>query len=45
MKIRKSESHREIPKVRDPKEWVSPEMNPRKKRKSDLTIGFVDSSD
>ena len=44
-KARKYETHIEIANERDPKNVVSPEINPRKKPKSDLTLGFVDSSD
>ena len=45
MKTRKFESQREIPNGRDPKKVLSPKFVTLKKQKSDLTLGFVDSSD
>jgi hypothetical protein len=45
MKTNKWKSHTEIPGERDLGKPVSPKVAPRKRRKSDLTIGFVDSSD
>jgi hypothetical protein len=45
MKTNKWKSHTEIPGERDPVKPVSPKVAPRKRRKSDLTIGFVDSSE
>ncbi len=45
MKTNKWKSHTEIPGERDPGKPVSPKVAPRKRRKSDLTIGFVDSSE
>jgi hypothetical protein len=45
MKTNKWKSHTEIPGERDPGKVVLPEIDPRKRRKSDLTLGFVDSSD
>jgi hypothetical protein len=45
MKTNKWKSHTEIPGERDPGKPVLPEIDSRKRRKSDLTIGFMDSSD
>jgi hypothetical protein len=45
MKTNKWNSHTEITGGRDPGKAVSPKVAPRKRRKSDLTLGFVDSSD
>jgi hypothetical protein len=45
METNKWKSHTEIPGERDPGKVVLPKVAPRKRRKSDLTIGFVDSSD
>jgi hypothetical protein len=45
MKTNKWKSHTEIPGEGDPGKPVLPEIDSRKRRKSDLTIGFVDSSE
>jgi hypothetical protein len=45
MKTNKWKTHTEIPGERDPGKPVSPKVVPKKKPKSDLTLGFVDSSD
>jgi hypothetical protein len=45
MKTNKWKSHREIPWKRDPGKVVLPETDTRKRRKSDLTLGFLNSSD
>jgi hypothetical protein len=45
MKTNKWKSHAELPGKRDPGKVVLLEINPRKRRKSDLTLGFLDSSD
>jgi hypothetical protein len=45
MKTNKWKSQREIPGKRDPGKVVLPEIDPRKRRKSDLTITFLNSSD
>jgi hypothetical protein len=44
MNNNKWESHREIPSKRDPGKAVLLEIDPRKRRKSDLTVGFLNSS-
>jgi hypothetical protein len=45
MKTYKWKSHTEIPGERDPGKVALPEIDHGKRRKSDLTLGFVDSSD
>ena len=41
----KWKSHTELPGKRDPGKVVLLETDPRKRRKSDLTLGFLNSSD
>jgi hypothetical protein len=41
---RRNETQKEIANERDPRVVRSPEINPRKKPKSDLTLAFSDSS-
>jgi hypothetical protein len=45
MKTNKWKSQREIPVKRDPKKVMLLEIDPRKRRKSDLTLTFLNSSD
>jgi hypothetical protein len=45
MNNNKWKSHTEIPSKRDPGKAVLLEIDPKKRRKSDLTLAFVDSSD